>query len=328
MALRSLLLCGVLGLLLLAPSPALSAASSLSMGWASSTPSPSLLSLSHASSSLSSPSPAFSVYSSPASPPSFLAPARLHCPLLSVDGGNHRALQLQLGSPAQTLRLLIDTGSADLWVLNSSYCTSTQSTNSHSCFNPTNSAQSVLPTLVTPTAFKVGTIVDDGEPLSDVAAHAAQAVANLPLQLQGSNVTVLLGAGDVTLQDSLLGYPTASTQRVSLLLSSPTTVFTPPIPTLTFAYPISSSYNSLQDIDGLLGVAYNPLGSLVQLYPTVYPTTAFLQMTQAIATQPLATTFALVTLHTLTQPTPTLPSLSLPPVSTLRCVVAARRTST
>ena len=258
-----------------------------------------LLSPPSLSPSSSSSSSWLSVYSNPASPPSFLAPARLRCALLSVDGSNHRAVVLQLGSPAQSLRLLVDTGSADLWVLNSSYCQQSPTISSHSCFYAAAGQQmSATSTTVNPTAFKPGTILDDGEPLSDVSAHAAQAVANLPLQMEGSNVSVLLGAADVTLQDSLLGYPTASTQRVSFILSNPSTVFTPPIPSLSFPYPITSSYNSLLDVDGLLGVAYNPLASLVQLYPNTYPTTAFLQLTQAIATQPLATTFALVSTRT------------------------------
>ena len=193
------------------------------------------------------------------------------------------------------LRLLLDTGSADLLALNVSYCQRTQSFSSHVCFNPISTSATVTPTVVSASSFVMGTVEEDGELLSDPSARAAVSLSNLPLQLQGSNLSVLLGASDVTLQDSLLGYPTAATQGVGVVLinPSPTTTFAPPIPYLTFPFPISSSYNSLADIDGYLGLAYNSLSSLAEVN-TSQSQSAFLRMTAAIAAEPLATTFALV----------------------------------
>ena len=284
-------------------------------------------------------SSAASVYSSPASPPSFVPPARLSCSLTSIDGGNHRALALQLGSPPQLLRLLVDTGSADLLVLNVSYCQRTQSFATHSCFNPVSTSATVTPTVVNPVAFAMGALDDDGEVLTDSAARAAVALANLPLQLQGSNLSVLLGAADVTLQDSLLGYPTAASQGVSVLLMNPSalTTFAPPIPYPTFPYPVSPSYNSLTSIDGYLGLAYNPLSSLAGLNSQLYQS-AYLRMTQAIAQEPLATTFALVRLPThsaaahlpLTLPADydLTPPSSRAPLPPLCCAVLPARTFT
>ena len=235
-----------------------------------------------------------SAYSTAAFPPSYLPPARLRCTLTTTDGGAHRAVSLQLGYPPQTLRLLVDTGSADLLVLNSTYCQHTASFNTHSCFNAasTGATSTATATVMEAANVSVG-FLDDGEPLRDAAARAALGLANLPLTLQGGNVSLLLGAADVSLQDSLLGYPTAATQRVSFIISNPQTVFPPPIPYATFPYPISPAYNSLADVDGFLGVAYNPLSALVELNAAQYES-AFLQMTAAVAQQPQATTFALV----------------------------------
>ena len=136
--------------------------------------------------------------------------------------------------------------------------------------------------------------LDDGELLQDAAAHAGSAVVNLPLQLVGSsNLSLLMGAADLTLQDSLLGYPTPATAQVSFILSSPATDFIPPIPEPQFPL-VVTAFNSLTEADGVLGLAYAQLGQLAAISPAYQD--AFLQMTQALQTEPLAITFALVEL--------------------------------
>ena len=229
-------------------------------------------------------------YTIPASAPPYLPAARLTCALQVVDGGSHRSVLLQLGSPAQSLRLLVDTGSSDLVALNASYCIRSPSA-SRNCFNPSAPASPQSATVVSSAPFALPAYVDDGEVLSDSSAHAALALANLPVQLLGANLSLLLGAADLTMQDALLGYPTAASRQVSFVLSNPQTVFVPPIPAVNFPYSVSA-VNSLLDVDGLLGLSYASLSALAQLDANTY-SSAFLAITQATQTQAESTTFAL-----------------------------------
>ena len=230
-------------------------------------------------------------YTTAASAPSYLPAAQLRCSLQTADGGSHRSVTLQVGSPAQSLRLLVDTGSSDLVALNVSYCIRAPST-SRSCFNPfVSSSSSQSPTAVSSVSFSLPAYIDDGELLSDSSAHAALALANLPVQLVGANISLLLGATDLTMQDALLGYPTAATRQVSFVLSNPQAVFVPPIPSVNFPYSVSA-VNSLSDVDGLLGMSYAPLSALAQLDAATY-SSAFLAITQATQTQSESATFAL-----------------------------------
>ena len=229
-------------------------------------------------------------YATAAPAPSYLPSARLRCALQVVDGGSHRSVLLELGSPAQSLRLLLDTGSSDLLALNASYCAHSPSV-SRSCFNPSVSSSPQSPTVVSSAPFVLPAYVDDGEVLSDSSAHAALALANLPVQLVGSNLSLLLGATDVTMQDALLGYPSAASRQVSFVLSNPQSVFVPPIPFVDFPYSVSA-VNSLSDVDGLLGLSYGPLSALAQLDASTY-SSAFLAITQATQIQSQSATFAL-----------------------------------
>jgi len=191
-----------------------------------------------------------SVYSSPASPPSIIPVARVDADLLSVASGNHKAVNFQLGSPAQSLRLIIDTGSSDLLILNSTFCARVLIGSTRPCYNPTlSTSQSSLSLNI----IEMNSYSNDGELLTDPSAQFGFALGNLPVSLIGSSSTILLGVTDFN-----TGFPTQSDQQIEFLLTSPELVYVAPVPYIGFSYSLYS-WNTLTDVDGIIGLSYDQL---------------------------------------------------------------------